>query len=139
MNLSPTAPPVVATDLPFEPSAEVSLLMIDAILEGPASLLWGRIGELYEAQRLGVSLSRRNAQGHDGHLGNELVEVKTITRGKKKTGVRVKFAGNFSVLVVVRVTDEYELQLRRIEREALSAPPGAEYFLVDWDHLERCA
>jgi hypothetical protein len=127
--------PVTREDLAFEPGADVSMLLIDAILEGPASLLWGRIGEFYAAERLGVRLSRPHAQGHDGHLGDELVEVKTITQGKRKAEVRVKTAGNFSVLVVVRVTENFELMIRWVRRDQLVAPPGAEFFNVTWEEL----
>lgn len=122
-------------DLKFEPGAEVSLLLVEAIIGGPTSPLWGKLGERYAAERLGVKLSRDHAQGHDGHLGHELVEVKTITRGKRNAEVRVKTAGNFSLLVVVRVTDDFELLIRSIRREHLSAPCGAEFYFVNWDEL----
>ncbi|HWA25978.1 MAG TPA: hypothetical protein VG734_09970 [Lacunisphaera sp.] len=127
---------VLCEDLKFEPGVEVSLLLVEAIREGPLSPLWGPLGEAYAAERLGLKLSRTHAQGHDGHWGNELVEVKTITREKRNPMVRVKTRGNFSVLMVVRVTDNYEPMIRSISRKELSAPPGAEYYWVDWDELQ---
>lgn len=48
---------------------------------GKTSRLWGTIGERFVAEKFGVVLSRANAEGHDGHLGKDLVEIKTITPG----------------------------------------------------------
>src|SRR3954466_6358602 len=63
-------------DLKFEPGVEVSLPLVEAIIEGPRSTFWGALVERYAAERL----RRSHAQGHDARLGKDLVNVKTITR-----------------------------------------------------------
>lgn len=72
---------------------EVLGLIAEAIEEekgnSERSPLWGKIGELYVTERFGVVLSREHAQGHDGRLGDDLVEIKTITSRKHRSFVRV--------------------------------------------------
>ena len=45
-------------------------------------------------------------------LGNDFVEVKTITPDKRGAGVRLKRAGNFGKLVVVKISDEFQFAAR---------------------------
>jgi hypothetical protein len=117
-------------------SAEIAELIDQAIFHEKISASpfpnWGRVGELYVAERFGVELSRPHAQGHDGRLGNELVEIKTITPRKQKQFVRVKRAGNYSLLAVVRVDEHYNLDARLIRRDRLPANTGGEIAIVAW-------
>lgn len=99
---------------------------------GTPSPLWGRIGELYAAERFGVVLSRHCAEGHDGRLGNELVEVKTITPHKFRSFVRVKRSGNFSLLAVVRVDALYRLDARLIRRRDFVDTSDGRYATLSW-------
>jgi hypothetical protein len=81
---------------------------------------WGPIGEAYIAERFEeVKLCSRNTEGHDARLGNALVEIKTITPHKRQAFVQVKRAGNFTILAVVRVSDDNKLEVRFI--------PGVNY------------
>jgi len=58
-------------------------------MKGPGSALWGPLGERYAAERLELKLIRSHAQADNGHLGRDLVVVKTITREKRNAAVRV--------------------------------------------------
>lgn len=94
---------------------------------------WGRIGEDYLAERFAVQLCKdRHAEGHDGRSGNDLIEIKTITPHKRRAFVQVKRAGNFSVLAVVRVTDDYRLEGRFVRRDRLPPGDGGKYMIVSW-------
>lgn len=94
---------------------------------------WGPIGEAYITERFeGVKLCSRHTQGHDARLGYELIEIKTITPHKRRPIVMVKRAGNFSVLAVVRVTDDYRLEVRFILRKHLPSGDGGKYMVVSW-------
>lgn len=106
---------------------------------GKTSSLWGRIGELYAAQRFGFQLTKSHSQGHDGRWGNELVEIKTITPFKKKPFVRVKRAGNFSMLAVVRVRPDYRFQVRVVRRDQLPKGDGGAYAVVTWTTICKLA
>lgn len=100
---------------------------------GKACSLWGHIGESYAALRFGVKLSRKNAQGHDGRLGNNLVEIKTITPLKRKPFVRAKRAGNFSLLAVIRVYPDHHFEARLVRRECLPKARAGAYVFLSWD------
>lgn len=96
------------------------------------SPLWGKIGELYVAERFGVVLSRDHVQGHDGRLGHELVEIKTITPHKTRSFVRVKRSGNFSLLAVVRVDELHRFDARLIRRSEFLSKGEGKYATLSW-------
>lgn len=58
-------------------------------------------------------------RGSDGKLGNEVIEIKTISPEKSKIRVSVKPAGNFSKLLIVRSSVDFEFQACLIDRKAL--------------------
>ena len=84
--------------------------------------VYGDIGELFCAITHGMKLNRNYAAGADGRLGNDHVEVKTITPFKNSDMVEVKASGNFSKLFVVKITAEFEIAGRLIDRKYL--PPA---------------
>jgi len=102
---------------------------------GKACPLWGRVGELYAARRFGVKLSRKYAQGHDGRLGNDLVEIKTITPRKRKPFVRAKRAGNFSMIAVVRVCPDHQFEARIVRRDRLPKGNDGAYVVLSWSRV----
>jgi len=63
-------------------------------------------------------------QGSDGRLGNDWVEVKTISPEKGKDAVQVKRAGNFNKLLVVRVNKNIEFESKMIDRKKLKKGKG---------------
>lgn len=52
--------------------------------------LWGELGELYAEIKFGIKRHRPMAQGSDGKIGNDFVEVKTISPEKRAEKVHVK-------------------------------------------------
>ncbi len=84
--------------------------------------VYGDIGELFCAITHGMKLNRNYAAGADGRLGNDHVEVKTITPFKNSDMVEVKASGNFSKLFVVKITAKFEIAGRLIDRKYL--PPA---------------
>jgi hypothetical protein len=96
--------------------------------------LFGELGELYAEIKFGIKRHRPMAQGSDGKLGNDFVEVKTISPEKRRDEVKVSGAGNFSKLVVVRITADFEFEARIINRRALKirAKPHA---VIAWNSL----
>ncbi len=90
----------------------------------------GALGELYGALIWGLHLHRKpDAQGSDGRLGNDLVEVKTIGPRSTTDRVRVKLSGNFNKLLVVKIAmpdpakdaTAFQMTSRMIDRKALTA------------------
>ena len=96
--------------------------------------VYGDIGELFAAITLGVKLHRNYAPGSDGRLGDDFIEVKTITPFKSNDIVTVKASGNFNKLFVVKINEEFELSYRLVARRDLPAPKGG-YYQIAWGRL----
>jgi hypothetical protein len=79
----------------------------------------GELGELYAAIMFGIDRHRPRTQGSDGMLGNDFVEVKTITPDKRSDVVRLKLAGNFNKVVVVKISEDFQFAARMVERRLL--------------------
>lgn len=86
--------------------------------------IWGELGELYAEIKYGVVRHRPGTPGSDGRLGNDWIEVKTISPEKLNNTVHVKRAGNFNKLLVVRIDAEFGFTSRMIERRALGHGKG---------------
>jgi hypothetical protein len=86
--------------------------------------VWGELGELYAEIKFGVKRHRPHAQGSDGKLGNDFVEVKTISPEKSAHKVQVKRAGNFSKLLVVKISAKFEFEAKMVARSALGKGTG---------------
>ena len=97
--------------------------------------VYGDIGELFASITYGVQLHRNYAEGSDGKLGNDFVEVKTITPFKKSDFVEVKTSGNFNKLLVVKVNKDFELSCRMIDREKLLPAKGGKY-RINWADIK---
>ncbi len=98
---------------------------------------WGPIGEQYLAECFGVRLCSRHAEGHDGRLGDDLIEIKTITPHKQRAFVTVKRRGNFNVLAVVRISSDDTLAVRFLKRNRLPKGTGGTHFVVTWETMCR--
>lgn len=65
-------------------------------------------------------------------MGNDWVEVKTISPEKEGNKVLVKRAGNFNKLLIVKIDESFEFQARMIERKELKKGSG-KYAKHTWD------
>lgn len=99
--------------------------------------IYGEIGEHYAARRFGIVLHEdAKAQGSDGRLRDSLVEIKTISPMRDSRHVRVKAAGNFGYLAIVKIDADFRIDAKLISRKRLGKPAGP-FFSVCWtDH--RC-
>src|SRR5690606_5040697 len=88
--------------------------------------IWGELGEYYAELQYGISRHKPYAQGSDGRIGNDHIEIKTISPEKGKKGIRVKRSGHFNVLVVVKISPNFEFESRWIERKQLKKGQGKE-------------
>ncbi|MGX9993626.1 hypothetical protein ACS4RR_031670 (plasmid) [Rhizobium sp. Z1P35] len=95
---------------------------------------YGDIGELFGAITYGIRLNKNYAQGADGRLGNDHIEIKTITPFKSNDEVSVKVSGNFSKLLVVKINADFEVSSRMVDRSKL--PKTAKPLLrIRWSDL----
>jgi len=98
--------------------------------------IWGELGELYAEVEYGIKRHKPNTRGSDGKLGNDFIEVKTISPEKNKDEVRVKRAGNFNKLLIVKITKDFTFEGQLIARKALSKGEG-KYARASWSNKEN--
>lgn len=127
---------------PREPSLELQLRILAAKQHFENTLDeispdWGPIGEAYVAECFNVKLCRRHTEGHDGRLGDDLIEIKTITPHKRRAFVTVKRGGNFTVLAVVRIANDGEVAVRFLNRDQLPAGNGGKRIVITWKTVCR--
>ncbi|MFC7049109.1 DUF6998 domain-containing protein [Emcibacter nanhaiensis] len=96
--------------------------------------VYGDIGELYAAITYGIRLHKNFAQGSDGRLGNDHIEVKTIAPMNTKDQTSVKLSGHFNKLLVVNISEEFEISSRMIDRASLPKTSG-NILKIRWDDL----
>lgn len=104
-------------------------------LTGRHLQVYGDIGELYACITHGLKLHRNYAQGSDGRIGNDLVEVKTITPFKSNDRVTLNLDRNFSKVLIVKINAAFEIAARMVDRRALLGGKGSKLTL-DWNDLE---
>lgn len=92
------------------------------------------LGELFGAIMFGIPLHKNYAQGSDGRLGDDFVEIKTITPGKSRHRVELRTDRHFSKVLVVRIDEEFRVSGRMIRRKTLPVCKGNRIHL-DWDRL----
>lgn len=125
-------------DAEREPSAELLFRILAARDHYDNTLQeispdWGPIGEAYVAECFDVKLCNRHTEGHDGRIGDELIEIKTITPHKRRGFVTVKRAGNFNILAVVQATNDCRIDVRFVRRNKLPAGNGGKRIVVTWE------
>ena len=138
------APAHESAFLASRPNSDPELIMIfDSLVESAVSYyeltgrylqIWGELGELYAEVKYGIKRHKPHTQGSDGKLGNDFVEIKTISPEKGGGQVQVKRAGNFNKLLVVKISESFEFEGRFLDRKLLSKGEGA-HARVSWSNL----
>lgn len=98
--------------------------------------IWGELGELYAEIKFGIIRHPPGTQGSDGRLGNDWVEVKTISPEKATETIQVKRAGNFNKLLVVKISEEFEFEAKLISRKSLGKGKG-KHAKVSWQSAKE--
>lgn len=96
--------------------------------------VYGDIGELFGAIMYGIRLHKNNAKGSDGRLGNDFVEIKTIAPNNRKEQTNVRRDRHFSKLLVVKISNDFEVTGRLVKRESLFKKSGRK-LTVSWEDL----
>jgi len=99
--------------------------------------IWGELGELYAEIKFGVVRHRPGAQGSDGRIGNDWIEVKAISPEKTNETIHVKRSGNFNKLLVVKISEAFEFEARIIDRRALKKGRGSRAH-ASWKSMPKC-
>jgi len=86
--------------------------------------IWGELGEVYAEIKFGLKRHSPGHRGSDGQIGNDWIEVKTISPEKAGTSIQVKRAGNFNKLIVVKITEDFEFEAKVIDRKMLGKGRG---------------
>ncbi|MCE8523481.1 hypothetical protein KBY30_21050 [Ruegeria pomeroyi] len=86
--------------------------------------VYGDIGELFGAIMYGIKLHKNYAQGSDGKLGKDFVEIKTIAPTNNKEQTSVRLDRHFNKLLLVKVSDDFEVSGRLVNRADLPKRKG---------------
>lgn len=100
-------------------------------LTGRYLQIWGELGEFYAEIKYGIQRHKPHVPGSDGRMGNDFVEVKTISPEKGDAEIIVKRSGNFSKLVIVRIRSDWSFDARMIDRKDLGKS-DAKFARVKW-------
>jgi len=99
--------------------------------------IWGELGELYAEIKYGIKRHKPHTRGSDGKLGNDFIEVKTISPEKNKDQVKVKRAGNFNKLLIIKINKDFTFEGQLIARKDLSKGEG-KHATASWSNNENC-
>ncbi|MGR5335968.1 hypothetical protein ACPV5I_11115 [Vibrio gigantis] len=94
--------------------------------------IWGELGELYAEVNYGIKRHKPHTKGSDGKLGNDFIEIKTISPEKNKEEVKVKRAGNFNKLLIVKISSDFTFEGQLIARKDLPKGEG-KHARASWD------
>ncbi len=94
--------------------------------------IFGELGEIFAEITFGIERHRPNTQGSDGKIGNDFVEIKTISPEKKEKKVEVKRQGNFNKLIIVKINHFFEFDAQMIDRKDMSKGNGGKVATVSW-------
>ena len=86
--------------------------------------VFGELGEIFAEVTFGINRHKPRTQGSDGRLGDDFVEIKTITPEKSSKKVKVKRKGNFNKLLVVKINEDFEFEARMLDRKDMSKGSG---------------
>ena len=86
--------------------------------------IFGELGELFAEITYGIKRHKPRTQGSDGRLGNDFIEIKTITPEKNTETVSVKRKGNFNKLLTVKISEDFEFEARFIDRKDMTKGKG---------------
>lgn len=95
--------------------------------------VWGELGELFAEIKYGIKRHKPMTQGSDGRLGDDFIEIKTISPEKGSTRVQVKRSGNFNRLVIVKIDPNFAFTSKIFARKRLPKGEGGCHFRVSWD------
>lgn len=98
--------------------------------------IFGELGELFAEITFGIKRHKPRTQGSDGRLGNDFIEIKTITPEKTNEKVSVKRQGNFNKLLVVKINEEFEFEARMLDRKDMSKGEG-KVATVSWSSMNK--
>jgi len=100
-------------------------------LTGRYLQIWGEMGEMYAEITYGIKRHKAHTRGSDGKLGNDYIEIKTISPEKSDGLVKVKRAGNFNKLLIINITKDFTLEGQFFERRELPKGEGI-YARMSW-------
>lgn len=95
--------------------------------------IWGELGELFGKIMLGIDLHPPRQAGSDGRMGNDWIEIKTISPEKRIPRVQVKRAGNFNKLLIVKIDEDFRFKSKLIDRKSLVKGVG-KFARASWNN-----
>lgn len=94
--------------------------------------VYGDLGEIFGSIAYDMKPHRNYAQGSDGKIGHDFVEVKTITPFKSNNIVCLNLDRNFSKVLIVKINRAFEFSSKLIERQDLPKTKG-KILRISWN------
>ena len=98
--------------------------------------VFGELGELFAEINFGIKRHRPGAAGSDGRLGNDFIEIKTITPIKASDNVSVKRQGHFNKLLVIKISDRFDFEARMLDRGKMAKGNGR-LMKASWSSMNK--
>ncbi len=117
----------------FEELVEVAIAYKE--VTGRYLPVFGELGEIFAEITFGIKRHKPKAEGSDGRLGNDFVEIKTISPEKRVEKVAVKRKGHFNKLVVVKINEDFEFEARMLDRKDMAKSTG-KLATVSWSSIK---
>lgn len=86
--------------------------------------VYGDIGELFGAITYGIALHKNYAKGSDGRMGNDFVEIKTISPMSSGEKTHIRLDRHFNRLLLVRIDENFEVTGKLLHRKDLPKRAG---------------
>ncbi len=106
------------------------------LMTGRHLSIYGDIGELFGAIHFGIELHKNYAMGSDGRMGNDFVEIKTITPFKNSHNVTVRLDRHFNKLLVVRIDESFSVSGLLVARSKLPKVKSS-VLTIGWDSISK--
>ena len=97
--------------------------------------IYGDIGELFGAIHFGIKLHKDRAKGSDGRIGDDFIEIKTITPFSKSQTKTLRMDRHFSKVLLVLIDEDFEVFGRLMDRKQI-AKKGQTRVYLEWSSVK---
>jgi len=99
--------------------------------------IYGQIGELYGAVQYGITLHKNpSAMGSDGKLGDDFVEIKTLSPDNANNRTSARTDRHFSKFLLVNIAPDFRVSGKLMDRKNLTRS-GKGRLLAAWEDAHQ--
>lgn len=99
--------------------------------------IFGELGEILAEITFDIKRHKPRAQGSDGRLDNDFIEIKTITPEKCVPKVSVNRKGHYNKLLVIKIDENFNFEARMLHRKDMPKGNGGKQASVSWNSMKE--